>query len=68
MHSQEERNYFKQKQQEAKERMATLAELDEIAEALKLNKNPNAGRITVKSADGVIKHVYQPKTLQGASV
>ena len=61
MMSNEERDYMLQKQEEQRKRAKVLSELDEIAERdAEDNKNPNVGRITVRSPDGTVKHIYNP--------
>jgi len=61
MLSQEEMEQIKQKKAENDARNKELSRLDAVAADVKAFKNPHVGRITVKSADGEVKHIWEPK-------
>ena len=65
MLSQEELEQIKAKKAENDARDKELARLDAVSEDVKSYKNPYAGRITVKSAEGEIKHVWEPINYAG---
>jgi len=60
MLTEQERADLARKAKEAKERAEQLAELDAVAAKIAADNNPCVGRITVRSPDGTVKHVYTP--------